>query len=84
MDVKKDRPGDGLSLWGYWKEGGVTSVLGKGEPAGEGSDRLKYILAAFVVPKSRLEPVFCTLLKASRNMALWGYAPTEEIYPRQD
>ena len=28
----------------------------------------KYIFAALVVPKSRLEPVFCTLLKASRNI----------------
>ena len=33
--------------------------------SGEGSERLKYIFAAFVVPKSRLEPLFCTLLKAS-------------------
>lgn len=31
---------------------------------------LKYIFAAFVVPKSRLEPVSYTLLKASRNIAL--------------
>lgn len=37
---------------------------------GDGSDMLKYILAAFVVPKSRFEPVLCTLLKASLNIAL--------------
>ena len=35
---------------------------------GPGSDIEKYIFAALVVPKSRLEPVFCTLLKASRNI----------------
>ena len=28
---------------------------------------LKYIFAAFVVPKSRLDPVSCTLLKTSRD-----------------
>ena len=47
----------------------MTSVLGKVE-LGEGFDMLKYIFAAFVVPKSWLDPVSCTLLNASRNMAL--------------
>ena len=37
---------------------------------GPGLDREKYILAAFVVPKSRLEPLSCTSLKASRNIWL--------------
>ena len=36
-----------------------------------GSDMEKYILAAFVVPKSLFEPEFCTLLKASRNGAFF-------------
>lgn len=40
----------------YWKDGGVTFVFGKIE-SGEGLDMLKYIFAAFVVPKSRFEPV---------------------------
>lgn len=35
---------------------------------GPGSDMEKYMRAALVVPKSRLEPEFCTLLKASRNI----------------
>ena len=35
---------------------------------GPGFDIEKYILAALVVPKSRLEPVSCTRLKASRNI----------------
>ena len=52
------------------KDTGLTSASGKRLSFGDGSDMLKYIFAAFVVPKSRLEPVFCTLLKASRNMAL--------------
>ena len=38
-------------------DGGVTFVLGNGLSAGDGSDILKYIFAAFVVPKSRFEPV---------------------------
>ena len=37
---------------------------------GPGSDMEKYIFAALVVPKSLLEPEFCTLLKASRNIWL--------------
>ena len=35
---------------------------------GPGFDMEKYIFAALVVPKSRFEPVSCTLLKASRNI----------------
>ena len=35
---------------------------------GPGFDSEKYIFAALVVPKSRLDPVSCTLLKASRNI----------------
>ena len=35
---------------------------------GPGFDREKYIFAAFVVPKSRLEPLSWTSLKASRNI----------------
>jgi len=38
--------------------GGVTLVSANFESSGEGSDMLKYILAALVVPKSRFEPVF--------------------------
>ena len=37
---------------GYWKEGAATLALGNGESEGEGSDMLKYIFAALVVPKS--------------------------------
>ena len=54
----------------YSNDGFFPSTFDSGESIGDGSDILKYILAAFVVPKSRLEPVFCTLLKASRNIAL--------------
>ena len=54
----------------YLNAGALPLIWSRPLPAGEGSDMLKYILAAFVVPKSRLEPVSCTLLKASRNMAL--------------
>ena len=39
---------------------------------GPGLDREKYIFAALVVPKSRLEPLSCTSLKASRNIWLWA------------
>ena len=53
----------------YLKAGALTSAFEK-LLFGDGSDILKYILAALVVPKSLLEPEFCTLLKASRNMAL--------------
>ena len=48
------------------KEGAVVSLFAKA--LGPGSDIEKYIRAAFVVPKSLLEPLFCTLLKASRNI----------------
>ncbi len=48
------------------KLGLVVSLLAKA--LGPGSDIEKYIFAAFVVPKSLLEPLFCTLLKASRNI----------------
>lgn len=70
-----------LRLWGFalsseafflpglLKETGFTSIFGISD-SGDGLDMLKYIVAAFVVPKSRFEPDCCTLLKASRNMAL--------------
>ena len=45
------------------KEGAVVSLFAKA--LGPESDIEKYIRAAFVVPKSLLEPLFCTLLKAS-------------------
>ena len=51
---------------GYSKDTGLVSPVANA--LGPGSDIEKYILAAFVVPKSRLEPEFCTLLKASRNI----------------
>ena len=35
---------------------------------GPGLESEKYIFAALVVPKSRFDPVSCTLLKASRNI----------------
>lgn len=53
----------------YLKDGGVTFVSGNVELP-DGSDIEKYIFAAFVVPKSLFEPLFCTLLNASRNIAL--------------
>ena len=52
------------------KDGGLTSVFGNTLSEGDGEDRSAYIFATSVVPKSRLEPVSCTLLKASRNIAL--------------
>jgi len=50
------------------KETGFVSFVANA--LGPGSDIEKYILAAFVVPKSRLEPEFCTLLNAYRNIWL--------------
>ena len=50
---------------GYSNDGGLTGAEGNGVSVGDGSDILKYIFAAFVVPKSRLDPVRCTLLNAS-------------------
>ena len=52
------------------KETGFVSPVANA--LGPGSDMEKYIFAALVVPKSRLEPEFCTLLKASRNIWLWA------------
>lgn len=51
------------------KAGLSASVFPKA-PAGDGVDRSKYIFESEVTPKSLLDPVSCTLLKASRNMAL--------------
>ena len=48
--------------------GAVTSFPAKA--LGPGLDSEKYIFAALVVPKSRLEPLSCTSLKASRNIWL--------------
>ena len=56
----------------YWKEGGVNLVSRK-PFSGEGLDILKYILAAFVVPKSWLESVSYTRLNASWNIALRAF-----------
>ena len=50
----------------YLNAGACVSSVAKA--FGPGSDMEKYIFAALVVPKSRFEPVFCTLLKASRNI----------------
>ena len=54
------------ALRGYEKEGGVTLLPAKA--LGPGLDIEKYIRAAFVVPKSSLDPVSWTALKASRNI----------------
>ena len=54
-------------LWcSYWNDTGPVSF--EANALGPGSDIEKYIFAALVVPKSRLDPEFCTLLKASRNI----------------
>ena len=54
----------------YLKDGACVSLLAKVLEPGLESE--KYIFAALVVPKSRFEPVSCTLLKASRNIWLWA------------
>ena len=59
-------PGDGSVLNQLENLGADTLLPAKA--LGPGSDREKYIFAALVVPKSWLEPEFCTELKASRNI----------------
>ena len=49
-------------------DGGRTSVFWNRVLAGEGSDILKYILAAFVVPKSWLEPIWINVNKVDKKM----------------
>ena len=53
-------------VYHYLNDGACVSPLANA--FGPGSDMEKYTFAAFVVPKSLLEPLFCTLLKASRNI----------------
>ena len=57
---------DGDFLRIYLKDGARVSPVAN--VFGPGFDIEKYIFAALVVPKSRFEPVSCTLLKASRNI----------------
>ena len=58
---------DSSTAFGYLsKETGFVSFVANA--LGPGSDIEKYILAALVVPKSLLDPEFCTLLNASRNI----------------
>ena len=59
-------------------------VFGNDVFGGDGSERLKYILAAFVVPKSRLEPVFWTLLKVVILLTPILLREMHILYPKQD
>jgi hypothetical protein len=57
-------------IFRYEKLGGLTFVFFIIASLPDGVERLKYNVESFVTPKSLLEPVSWTLLKASRNSAL--------------